>query len=72
MKLLRHGAAGAERPGILAADGTMRDLSGLVPDIGGAVLSDLGLGMVRGIDPMALPKVADGAWCSRRATSSDG
>lgn len=60
MKLLRHGAAGAERPGILAADGTMRDLSGLVPDIGGAVLSDLGLGMVRGIDPMALPKVAAG------------
>lgn len=61
MKLLRHGAAGAERPGILAADGTMRDLSGLVPDIGGAVLSDLGLGMVRGIDPMALPKVAAGS-----------
>ena len=61
MKLLRHGAAGAERPGILAADGTMRDLSGLVPDIGGAVLSDLGLGMVRGIDPMAMPKVAAGS-----------
>ena len=60
MKLLRHGAAGAERPGILAGDGTLRDLTGLVPDIGGAVLSDVGLAMVRGIDPMALPEVAAG------------
>ena len=60
MKLLRHGQAGAERPGILAADGTARDLSGLVPDIGGAVLSDTGLAMLRGVDPMSLPKVADG------------
>ena len=60
MKLLRHGAAGAERPGILAADGSIRDLSGLVPDIGGAVLSDMGLAMLRGVDPMALPLVAAG------------
>ena len=60
MKLLRHGAVGAERPGILAADGSVRDLSGLVPDIGGAVLSDTGLAMLRGVDPMALPLVAAG------------
>ena len=60
MKLLRHGAAGAERPGILATDGTVRDLSGLVPDIGGTVLSDVGLAMLRGLDPLSLPKVADG------------
>ena len=60
MKLLRHGAAGAERPGILAADGTLRDLGGLVPDIGGAVLSDVGLAMLRGIDALSLPKVAAG------------
>ena len=60
MKLLRHGAVGAERPGILAADGSIRDLSGLVPDIGGAVLSDTGLAMLRGVDPMALPLVAAG------------
>ena len=60
MKLLRHGAVGAERPGILAADGSIRDLSGLVPDIGGAVLSDMGLAMLRGVDPMALPLVAAG------------
>jgi len=60
MKLLRHGAPGAERPGMLAADGTIRDLTGLVPDIGGAVLSDTGLAMLRGLDPSALPVVARG------------
>jgi 2-keto-4-pentenoate hydratase/2-oxohepta-3-ene-1,7-dioic acid hydratase in catechol pathway len=61
MKLLRHGPIGAERPGLLHSDGTIRDLTGLVPDIGGAVLSDAGLGMLRGLDPAALPVVADGA-----------
>ena len=60
MKLLRHGAPGAERPGMLAADGTIRDLTGLVPDIGGAVLSDTGLAMLRGVDTSALPVVAPG------------
>ena len=60
MKLLRHGPVGAERPGMLAADGSVRDLAGLVPDIGGAVLSDAGLAMLRGIDPMRLPAVPAG------------
>ena len=58
MKLIRHGARGAEKPGIVAADGSLRDLTGLVADIGGAVLSDAGLAMLRGIDPMALPEIA--------------
>lgn len=57
MKLLRHGAIGSEKPGMLAADGTIRDLSGLVPDIAGAVLSDTGLAMLRAVDPMSLPEV---------------
>ena len=35
MKLLRHGDRGAERPGMMEADGTIRDLSGVVPDIAG-------------------------------------
>ncbi|MEZ5686243.1 MAG: fumarylacetoacetate hydrolase family protein [Paracoccaceae bacterium] len=60
MKLLRHGAPGAERPGMLADDGTIRDLAGLVPDIGGAVLSDPGLAMLRALDPALLPQVAPG------------
>ncbi|NBZ86899.1 fumarylacetoacetate hydrolase family protein [Stagnihabitans tardus] len=57
MKLLRHGPRGAERPGMLHSDGTIRDLTGLVPDIGGAVISDTGLAMLRGIDPATLPVV---------------
>ena len=47
MKLLRHGPLGAERPGLLNSDGTIRDLTGIVPDIGGAVLSDVGLSALR-------------------------
>lgn len=60
MKLLRHGARGAERPGLLHSDGTIRDLTGLVPDIGGAVISDTGLAMLRAIDPATLPVVPQG------------
>ena len=58
MKLLRHGPAGAERPGMLHSDGTIRNLTGIVPDIGGAVLSDVGLSALRGIDAGKLPVVA--------------
>ncbi|MGB8813854.1 MAG: fumarylacetoacetate hydrolase family protein [Paracoccaceae bacterium] len=60
MKLLRHGENGAEKPGILAADGSIRDLSGVVGDIGGATLSDAGLAAIRAVDPMGLPVVAAG------------
>lgn len=61
MKLLRWGEAGAERPGMLDAEGVARDLTGLVPDIAGAVLSDAGMAMLRGVDASALPKVPAGA-----------
>ncbi|MER6470196.1 fumarylacetoacetate hydrolase family protein [Streptomyces collinus] len=48
MKLLRVGPAGAERPALLDADGTLRDLSGLVDDIDGVLLADAAaLGRVR-------------------------
>ncbi|MEV8454437.1 fumarylacetoacetate hydrolase family protein [Streptomyces sp. NPDC052095] len=40
MKLLRVGTAGAERPALLDGNGTLRDLSGLVTDIDGALLAD--------------------------------
>ncbi|MDX2543778.1 fumarylacetoacetate hydrolase family protein [Streptomyces sp. WI04-05B] len=40
MKLLRVGTAGSERPALLDAEGTLRDLSGVVPDIDGALLAD--------------------------------
>ncbi|MDP3960945.1 MAG: fumarylacetoacetate hydrolase family protein [Pseudorhodobacter sp.] len=57
MKLVRHGAVGAEQPGLVAPDGSLRDLTGVVADIGGAVLSDAGLAMIRALDPMAQPLV---------------
>lgn len=60
MKLLRHGPVGQEKPGILASDGTMRDLSGHVGDIGGAALSDAGLAALAKVDAMSLPLVAAG------------
>ena len=61
MKLLRWGEAGAERPGMLDAEGVARDLTGLVPDIAGAVLSDAGMASLREVDTSALPKVPAGA-----------
>ncbi|WP_022703953.1 fumarylacetoacetate hydrolase family protein [Pseudorhodobacter ferrugineus] len=60
MKLLRHGPLGQEKPGILAADGTMRDLSEHVADIGGVALTDAALAKLSKIDPMSLPLVATG------------
>ncbi len=59
MKLLRHGPVGAEKPGMLHSDGTVRDLSGVVADIGGAVISDAGLTDLRAVDASALPVVRD-------------
>lgn len=57
MRLLRHGPTGAERPGLLHSDGTIRDLTGVVPDIGGAVLSDAGLSALRAVDAERLAQV---------------
>lgn len=57
MKLLRYGEAGAERPGLLDAEGTIRDLSGHVPDIGGAALDPDSLAVLGRLDPGSLPAV---------------
>jgi len=57
MKLLRHGPAGAERPGLLDASGTIRDLSGHLDDIGPEALSPSNLERLRGLDPESLPTV---------------
>ncbi len=58
MKLLRYGPEGSEKPGLMADDGTIRDLSGIIPDISGDVLSDAGLARLRALDPATLPVVA--------------
>ena len=57
MKLLRYGAAGAEKPGLIDADGRIRDLSGHVADIAGAALAAEGLRALAAIDPASLPLV---------------
>ncbi|UAK24771.1 fumarylacetoacetate hydrolase family protein [Sphingomonas nostoxanthinifaciens] len=56
MKLVRHGPKGQEKPGIVDADGQVRDLSGHVADIDGALLAN-GLDAVRALDPASLPLV---------------
>ena len=58
MKLLRYGPAGAEKPGLLDAEGAIRDLSGVVGDISGSVLTPDGLKKLAEIDMNTLPKVA--------------
>ena len=60
MKLVRFGPAGQEKPGLIDADGGIRDLSGHVADIAGDVLSAKGIARLRGIDPKSLPAVAPG------------
>jgi len=57
MKLVRYGAAGAEKPGLIDREGRIRDLSGHVADIGGAALSADGLKALAAIDPETLPLV---------------
>jgi 2-keto-4-pentenoate hydratase/2-oxohepta-3-ene-1,7-dioic acid hydratase in catechol pathway len=57
MKLLRYGSAGAEKPGLFANDGTIRDLSSIVRDIDGFALSDASLQMIASVDVSKLPKV---------------
>ncbi|MGN5477458.1 ureidoglycolate lyase [Cupriavidus basilensis] len=57
MKLLRYGPKGQEKPGMIDAAGTVRDLSGVVDDIAGDVLSDPLLARLRDLDPRSLPAV---------------
>ena len=61
MKLVRFGAAGAEKPGLIDADGKIRDLSGVVADISGDVLSRAGRERLRALDPTSLPLAPEGS-----------
>ena len=60
MKLLRHGPKGHERPALLDAEGRVRDLSPLMPDITPATLSPAGLAALRSVDSSTLPVVPQG------------
>lgn len=57
MKLLRWGPPGRERPGIVAGDGSIRDLSSIVPDIDGTALQPDALAGIAAADPARLPAV---------------
>ncbi|MGQ3488770.1 fumarylacetoacetate hydrolase family protein [Roseovarius pacificus] len=52
MRFVRYGEAGQERPGMLDAEGRLRDLSGVIPDLAGTVLAKL-----PNVDPKGLPLV---------------
>jgi 2-keto-4-pentenoate hydratase/2-oxohepta-3-ene-1,7-dioic acid hydratase in catechol pathway len=60
MKLVRFGPAGQEKPGIVDADGKIRDLSSIVPDIAGDALSPSGLTRIRNAAISNLPVVPAG------------
>ncbi|MCG3190683.1 MAG: Ureidoglycolate lyase [Burkholderiaceae bacterium] len=72
MKLMRYGAKGSERPGLIDSQGRVRALSGVVADIGPDELSPSGLASLRSVDPATLPLVAQPgriappwSWCGK-------
>jgi len=58
MKLMRYGAKGAEKPALVDASGTVRDLSGVIPDITAETLRPENLRRLAELDPKKLPAVA--------------
>ena len=59
MKLVRVGAPGAERPGLIDTQGRVRDLSGVVSELGPQQLSDAALARLAGVDMASLPVLPD-------------
>lgn len=57
MKLVRYGPAGKEKPGLIDADGNLRDLSKKVKDIDGSTLAPAELAKLAKLDPKRLPLV---------------
>jgi len=61
LKLVRFGSVGAERPGLALADGSIADLSGIVPDLAASALSPESLKKIASLDAAKLPKAQAGA-----------
>src|SRR5579862_5749059 len=57
MKLLRYGPAGQEKPGLLDAEGNIRDLSAHIADITPAQVAPAAIAKLKAIDPASLPRV---------------
>ena len=66
MKLVRFGAPGAEKPGLVDADGTIRDVSAHVSDFNGANLSPAALDKLRTRDKLTDPGRADSVQQARQ------
>jgi 2-keto-4-pentenoate hydratase/2-oxohepta-3-ene-1,7-dioic acid hydratase in catechol pathway len=60
LKLVRFGSAGAERPGLVLADGSIADLSSVVPDLAGTALEPASLHKLSTVDVAKLPKAPAG------------
>lgn len=60
MKLIRHGACGTEKPGLVDKIGALRDLTGVVADIGPATLGSDSMTRLAALDPSSLPLVPAG------------
>ncbi len=58
MKLLRYGPPGQEKPGLLDPEGRLRDLSGVIGDVGGEALLPGSLARLAALDPSDLPAVS--------------
>jgi len=57
MKLCRYGKAGYEKPGVIDAEGRLRDLSKVVDNLGPNEISPRGLKMLTRVKPETLPPV---------------
>ncbi len=60
MKLVRFGASGHEKPGLLDADGNIRDVSGVISDVAGEALGSASLAKLKAVDPKSLPLIPAG------------
>jgi hypothetical protein len=57
MKLVRYGNPGKEKPGLIDADGKLRDLSAVIPDLLPQYLGDATLAKLRRLKTASLPLV---------------
>src|SRR6202166_1544017 len=58
MKLVRYGAIGQEKPGLIDKSGQLRDLSGQIKDLNGETYSPASLAKLAALDPTKLPAVS--------------
>lgn len=60
MRLLRFGKKGEERPGLLDPDGKIRDLGGVIDDLGPGTVDPKTIDFLKALDPGSLPLVDEG------------